>query len=669
MGTPIRKCVGEQFDSCLDMLKTEIQARLEEGEASSQEEDSDEEDEEVFLPIMNASLYQKMEQQLNDLQKNKQMDDYAKLAQKMSCSNHVSSALTTELFCGISRFSKEIPTPTQVIQVVKSSFVRGLLHGGKGDGSEPAERMGAFVSLFLNAWCSSSKVNVNLFDLIKELRSFVGQVKTIIASDFSLIKGMNLKVASDYGRLFGYLIMTAVIHPQEFIESMSLLQYSDSDDSSDEEEVVQIKRKKQLSKLQFKAVQKKAKAEATRLMSVWFNTLSLCDTRNAVVAGTTYELVSTLLFENNDLRMFSIRNEGKKKRIEKDLADILVSAMEMSSIAQKSDLPSSSLIADGKRRCRLIKAWAERSLKTASVKREASSLSLPEDMEERREEKEELTKNEDERKCLFVLDATPSKSGAELDDKIDHESLSEEIGEHESVDKEKKSNASLAVSNSDGKSIFVLDSKPVATTLSNQVIESSTEDEPEGKAKHKTSPPAKEGIQVKDMKKKKKNKVKKDTPRKQMQSTPVRKSRKNSSRASTLAPVPESEAATTPIDFTVQNSETPKPRRSTRKRSMSISSDAEEDVSIGTPTRMTRSRRRSLSVTSIEPSSDVDEMEAEQVVTRRRTRSRGMSMASEGDASELNTPVKRSKRKSQNESETPSKTISTPLRRSVRKKR
>ena len=668
MGTPIRKYAGEQFDSCLDILKTEIQARLKE-ETTSQEEESDSEDEidevndeEVFLPIMNSSLYQKMEQHLNVLGENKQMEDFQKLANKMSCSNHVSAKLAMELSSGISRFSKDVPAPSQVTQVVKSSFVRGLFHGRNSNDYEPSERLGAFVSIFLNSWSRSSKMeDANVFDLIQELRSFIGQLQTIIASDFALIKEMNMKSANDYGRLFGYLIIMSVLYPQKFIESMSLLEDSDSDESSDEEEVVQRREIKKLSKQQFQAVQKQAKAEATGLISIWFNTLSLCDAGNTVVAGTTYELVSTLLFEKNNLHIFSVRNEARKQRMEKDLADILVSALEMSTIAQKSDLPSSTLIADGKKRCRLIKAWSERTLKSASVKQKVTLLSTSEHMEIDEEQKEELTKNEEQRKCLFILDATPSKNKAGLD-----EPISEEEVENKSVEDEKTSIASIGVSDSDGRSLFVLDSNPTATVLASEDTESSTEGDVgesnnlTGNDKNESSPATVKSVE------KNKHTSKKDIPRKQMQSTPARNRKKSSRASSTLAPVPESEVATTQIDFSVQNdSET------TRKRSMSISSNAKDDASFDTPTRMTRSRRRSLSVTSIESSSDLDEKDSEQVVTRRRTRSRGVSIASDGDVSEVDTPLRQSKRKNQNESQTPSKKVevSTPLRRSARKKR
>ena len=139
--------------------------------------------------------------------------------------------------------------------------------------------------------------------------------------------------------------------------------------------------------------------------------------------------------------------------------------------------------------------------------------------------------------------------------------------------------------------------------------------------------------------------------------------------AQSHTPVPELEATTTPLDLVTP---TTKPRRSTRKLKSKddVPSDTDDDLSLGTPQRMTRSRIRSLSTTSVESlTSDVEGKEGDSVVTRKRTRSRGLSICSDGEASSTATPLRRSRRKSGLDDASNSESVSTPLRRSTRKKR
>ena len=620
MGSPIRKSVDGDLENWIEIMKEEVEKRVSE-QTLNEEVDAGVFEEGVqFLPVVNEDIFQ-----YNVALAMKEGDD--DVLKAIQCMDLSSLDIIVQ-----NKESTEV-----VMKKVSSLIVSGQFKG---------QDLNSFITLFANRFSASN--DASLSTNIKDIRAFIRMFQ--VASTSSACEDIGLDNAIDLGKLVGCLVAISILEPESYLEAIKRSSYDDSsdDDSTDDDSDDRPTKRRKITSSEMKQMQQECKADALLCLSLILANFSQSRHLRVTAGSFAIGFVNTILLNYEEVSAIimggKVQIEDQRATLAREASSYLIEALELSSCMDRRDLPSASLISDGKKRCNLVKRWAEKIVESADnsirniLKSNEGEVNIMETESEASEEedvsvvettnteddmsnkdvKDEDADNDNSARRLFVMDAQPEETKEE----------SNELSvDDDTADTEVKSNKS-----------------PIKSQKSPKVAKKS----PNGAKKNDPSLTVHNANEVDNMDANDTDEVKSSkSPRKTKKS--ARKAKKS---VSTLPSVPEnSTMKKSPSNNAVEDAHMDTPSKGRR-----TTTSAGSPSSVGTPSRSTRTRNSTPSILESVGS------EVSDATPTKRTRISSASNASDTEG----TPLRRSRR-APSITEEASEDAPTP-RRSARKK-
>ena len=409
MGSPIRKSVDGDMEVCVQIMKQELKKRISEQEPEEAETGVDEEGSH-FLPVVNHDIFQ----------------HNVDLAMKQGDTNKIHALQCMDLV-SLDMIAQENETTDGVMKKFSSLMVSGQCSG---------QDLNSFIRLFANGLAANGAAN--LIKKIKDLRAFIRLFQVAVSS--SPCEDIDLENADDLGKLVGCLVSISILEPETYSEVMKTTSAHDSsgDDSSGDEDDIRPKKRRKISSSELKRVQKECKKDALLCLSLILANFSQSRRLRATAASFTIGFVKAIMLNDTDVLVIITGeksvSEVQEAKLAREASSYIVEAMELSNCMARRDLPSTSLISDGKKRCLLIQRWAQNLVPSAAPVRNVlnknegrvNRMEMDSESEASKGNEEEIARievggsdedaesedaNEDESaRQLFVMDTQPNAS-------------------------------------------------------------------------------------------------------------------------------------------------------------------------------------------------------------------------------------------------------------------
>lgn len=613
MGSPIRKSVDGDLENCIEIMKVEVRKRISEQKLNEEVDAGVFEEGVQFLPVVNEDIFQYNV----DLAMKEDDDETLKAIQ---CMDFASLDMIVE-----SKESTEV-----VMKKFSSLIVAGQFKG---------QDLNSFIKLFANQFSASN--DASLTTKIKDIRAFIRMFQ--VASTSSTCEDIGLDNAIDLGKLVGCLVAISILEPESYLEAMKRSSYDDSsdDDSSDDDIDDRPTKRRKITTSELKRMQQECKADALLCLSLILANFSQSRHLRVTAGSFAIGFVNTILLNYEEVSAIimgeKVPTEDQEAALAREGGSLLIEALELSNCMDRRDLPSASLISDGKKRCNLLKIWAEKIVESAAAPTNKIR---------------KILKNNVGEVNIMETDPEESEASEEEDVLVLETTNSEDDISNKDVEIEDSHDDNSA------RRLFVMDTQPeemkeesnepskdddrADTEVKKNKSPRNSQKSPKGAKKNDPSLTIQNANEVDNMDANDTDVKSSESPRKTKKS--ARKAKKKG--VSTLPSVPENEEAKENKNSTINAS----PSTNAVPRAGSTSS-------VGTPSRSTRTRNSTPSILE-----SVGSEVSDATPTKRTTRTNPASNASDTEG----TPLRKLRRPA-SETEEASEDAPTP-RRSARKK-
>ena len=612
MGSPIRTSVDGDLEKCVEIMKVEVEKRISEQKLKEDVDAGVSEEGVQFLPVVNEDIFL-----YNlDLAMKEGDDETLKAIQCMD-------------FASLDMIVQNKESTEVVMKKFSSLIVSGQFKG---------QDLNSFITLFANRFSGSN--DASLATKIKDIRAFIRMFQ--VASTSSTCEDIGSDSAIDLGKLVGCLVSISILDPESYLEAMKRSSYDDSsdNDSSDEDIDDRPTKRRKITTSEMKQMQQECKADALLCLSLILANFSQSRCLRVTAGSFAIGYVNTILLdyeEVSDIIMGEkIPTEDQEAKLAREGSSYLIEALELSNCMDRRDLPSASLISDGKKRSHLLKSWAEKIVVSAA----ATNNSI-----------RKIMKNNEGEVHIMDTDPKESETSEEEDILVVETTNSEDDISNKDVEVEDSHDDNSA------RRLFVMDTQP-EETIEESHETSKDDNSADTKVKTKKSPSRSQKSPKVAKKNDPSNTIQKANEVDNMDANDTevksserpRKIKKSARKAkkgvSTLSSVPENEEAKEKMSSTINAS----PSTNAIPRDGSTSS-------VGTPSRSTRTRNSTPSILE-----SVGGEVSDATSTKRTTRTRSASNASDTEG----TPLRKS-RQPTSVTEEASEDAPTP-RRSARKR-
>ena len=612
MGSPIRKSVDGDLENCVEIMKVEVEKRISEQKLKEEVDAGVFEEGVQFLPVVNEDIFL-----YNlDLAMKEGDDDTLKAIQ---CMDFASLDMIVQ--------NKEST------EVVMKKFSSLIVSGQFKD-----QDLNSFITLFANRFSGSK--DASLATKIKDIRAFIRMFQ--VASTSSTCEDIGSDNAIDLGKLVGFLVSISILEPESYLEAMQRSSSDDSsdNDSSDEDIDDRPTKRRKITTTEMKRMQQECKADALLCLSLILANFSQSRHLRVTAGSFAIGFVNTVLLNYEEVSAIimgeKVPTEDQEATLAREGSSYLIEALELSNCMDRRDLPSASLISDGRKRCNLLNTWAEKIVVSAA----AANNSI----------RKILKNNEGE---VHIMETDPEESEASEEEDV----LVVETTNSEDDISNKDVEVKDSHDDNSARRLFVVDTQPeetieeshetskddnsADTEVKTNKSPSKSQKSPKGAKKNDPRQTIQKANEVDNMDANDTEVKSSESPRKIKKS--ARKAKKG---VSTLSSVPENEEAKENKNSTINAS----PSTNAVPRAGSTSS-------VGTPSRSTRTRNSTPSILE-----SVGGEVSDATPTKRTTRTSSASNASDTEG----TPLRKS-RQPTSLTEEASEDAPTP-RRSARKK-